>query len=97
MTDTTSIAPDADQNAGRGRPNGSLSTMLLPELKKVAHDMGLAGTSSMKKSDLVSAISAAQSGGAQSGGAPAAKSGRTRRPRGENIAESAVSSAARRR
>ncbi len=93
MTDTTSIAPDADQNSGRGRANGSLSTMLLPELKKVAHDMGLAGTSSMKKSDLVSAISAAQSGGAQSGagGAPAAKAGRTRRPRGESSAESAVS------
>ena len=79
MTDTISIAPDADQNAGRGRADGSLSTMLLPELKKVAHDMGLAGTSSMKKSDLVAAISAAQSGGA-----PAAKAGRTRRPRGGN-------------
>ncbi len=79
MTDTISIAPDADQDSGRGRPHGSLSTMLLPELKKVAHDMGLAGTSSMKKSDLVAAISAAQSGGA-----PAARAGRTRRPRGGN-------------
>ena len=78
MTDTISIAPDAEQNAGGGRPNSSLSAMLLPELKKVAHDMGLAGTSSMKKSDLVAAISAAQSGGA-----PAARTGRTRRPRGE--------------
>jgi transcription termination factor Rho len=79
VTDTISIAPDADQDSGRGRPQGSLSTMLLPELKKVAHDMGLAGTSSMKKSDLVAAISAAQSGGA-----PAARAGRTRRPRGGN-------------
>jgi transcription termination factor Rho len=78
VTDTISIAPDADTNTGGGRPNGNLSAMLLPELKKVAHDMGLAGTSSMKKSDLVAAISAAQSGGA-----PAAKAGRTRRPRGE--------------
>ena len=78
MTDTISIAPDAEQNAGGGRPNSSLSAMLLPELKKVAHDMGLAGTSSMKKSDLVAAISAAQSGGA-----PAARTGRTRRPRAE--------------
>ncbi len=77
MTDTISIAPDADKNPG-GRPSGNLSAMLLPELKKVAHDMGLAGTSSMKKSDLVAAISAAQSGGA-----PVAKAGRTRRPRGE--------------
>ena len=88
MTDTTSIAPDVDQGAGSGRPNGSLSTMLLPELKKVAHDMGLAGTSSMKKSDLVAAISAAQSGGA-----PAARSGRTRRPRGANGGDSAGSPA----
>ena len=41
MTDTISIAPDADTNAGRSRGDGNLSTMLLPELKKVAHDMGL--------------------------------------------------------
>ncbi len=82
MTDTISIAPDADANAGRSRTQGSLSAMLLPELKKVAHDMGLAGTSSMKKSDLVAAISAAQSGGA-----PAARSGRTRRPRGESAGD----------
>ena len=84
MTDTTSIAPDVNQSAGGGRPHGSLSTMLLPELKKVAHDMGLAGTSSMKKSDLVAAISSAQSGGA-----PVARSARTRRPRAENGGESA--------
>ncbi len=86
MTDTISIAPDADSTAGRGRPSGSLSTMLLPELKKVAHDMGLAGTSSMKKSDLVAAISAAQSGSA-----PAAKSVRTRRPRAEGGGGTAAS------
>ena len=89
MTDTTSMAPDVDKSAGSGRPNGNLSTMLLPELKKVAHDMGLAGTSSMKKSDLVAAISSAQSGGA-----PVARSARTRRPRTENGGESSGSSAA---
>ncbi len=89
MTDTTSIAPDVDKSAGSGRPNGNLSTMLLPELKKVAHDMGLAGTSSMKKSDLVAAISSAQSGGA-----PVARSARTRRPRTETGGESAGGPAA---
>jgi transcription termination factor Rho len=88
VTDTISIAPDADKNPGGGRPDGNLSTMLLPELRKVAHDMGLAGTSSMKKSDLVAAISSAQSGGA-----PVARSGRSRRPRGENGGESAGSPA----
>jgi transcription termination factor Rho len=85
VTDTISIAPDADDRSGRGRSTGSLSTMLLPELKKVAHDLGLAGTSSMKKSDLVAAIAAAQSGQA-----PAARAGRTRRPRGGNGADGAA-------
>ncbi len=78
MTDTISIAPDAQQSSDRGRTNGNLSAMLLPELKKVAHDLGLSGISSMKKSDLVAAISAAQSGSA-----PPARAGRTRRPRVE--------------
>jgi transcription termination factor Rho len=83
VTDTLSIAPDADEKPGRSRPTGNLSTMLLPELKKVAHDMGLTGTSSMKKGDLVAAISAAQSGGATPpSGATAEKPGRTRRSRG---------------
>ena len=74
MTDTISIAPDVDQSAGSGTASGGLSAMRMPELKKVAHDMGLSGTSGMKKSDLVAAISAAQSGSA-----PASKaSGRGR-------------------
>jgi transcription termination factor Rho len=85
VTDTISIAPDTDDRSGSGRSTGSLSTMLLPELKKVAHDMGLAGTSSMKKSDLVAAIAAAQSGEA-----PAARGGRARRPRGGSGAEGAA-------
>ncbi|MGB8020853.1 MAG: Rho termination factor N-terminal domain-containing protein, partial [Candidatus Nanopelagicales bacterium] len=63
MTDTISIAPDAEQHAGRGRARGGgLSSMLMPELKKVAHELGLSGVSSMKKSDLIAAISAAQGG-----------------------------------
>jgi transcription termination factor Rho len=94
VTDTISIAPDAEQSPGRSRSTGSLSTMLLPELKKVAHDMGLAGTSSMKKSELVAAIGAAQSGGATSpGGAAAEKPGRTRRPRGNKGAAADASEA----
>ena len=68
--------------------------MLLPELKKVAHDMGLSGVSSMKKSDLVAAISAAQSGGPSS----PKQSGRTRTRKGDGAqapssAESAPQSA----
>jgi transcription termination factor Rho len=72
VTDTISIAPDAEQKAGRGRQGGALSAMLLPELKKVAHEMGLSGVSSMKKSDLIAAIGAAQ------GGAPFERESRSR-------------------
>jgi transcription termination factor Rho len=63
VTDTISVAADTQERSGSGRASGGLSTMLLPELKKIAHEMGLSGVSSMKKSDLVAAISAAQSGG----------------------------------
>jgi transcription termination factor Rho len=62
VTDTISIAPDTDQATSGRRPDGALSAMLLPELKKVAHQMGITGFSSMKKSDLIAAIAAAQSG-----------------------------------
>ena len=52
-----------------------LSSMLLPELKQLAQQLGIPGASGMRKSDLVAAI-----GGAQ-GGAPAASSTSTERPR----------------
>ncbi len=78
MTDTISIAPDAEQTAERGRSTGGLSTMLMPELKKLAHEMGLSGVSSMKKSDLVAAIDAARSGNAPSGSTGAPSRGRPR-------------------
>jgi transcription termination factor Rho len=63
VTDTISIA--ADSETGTGRPSGNLSTMLLPELKKVAHELGLSGVSGMRKGDLIAAISAAQGGAGQ--------------------------------
>ena len=65
MTDTISIAADAEQRTGNGRSSGNLSTMLLPELKKVAHELGLSGVSAMRKGDLIAAISAAQAGAGQ--------------------------------
>ena len=63
MTDTISIGPDTDQAAGDGRPSG-LSAMRLPDLRSMAHELGLSGVSSMKKGDLVAAITAVQAGGA---------------------------------
>ncbi len=82
MTDTINIAQDSAAE-GKGRPAGGLSAMHMPELKKVAHDLGLSGVSSMKKSDLVAAISAAQSGATSS----PKQSGRTRSRKGV-VAES---------
>ncbi len=40
----------------------STSKMLLPELKKLAGELGIAGSSAMRKGDLVSAINAKQAG-----------------------------------
>ena len=57
MTDTTTAA-----KSGNG-----LSSMLLPELKQLASSLGITGASAMRKSDLVAAIAAKQSGGSGSG------------------------------
>ncbi|MEW1953994.1 transcription termination factor Rho [Terrabacter sp. NPDC080008] len=51
------------------RPVSGLSAMKLDELKGVASSMGITGTTKMRKSDLVEAIKARQSGGSS---APAA-------------------------
>ncbi|GAA1644318.1 transcription termination factor Rho [Georgenia ruanii] len=52
MTDTVE-APQSASRAGRG---GSLTTMRLPELQAMASEMGLKGTTKMRKSDLIAAI-----------------------------------------
>jgi len=55
--------------AGRSRRRGSgLSGMLLPELQRLAADLGIPGTARMRKGDLVAAISARQVGGDASAG-----------------------------
>src|SRR6478736_2275458 len=46
------------------RPVSGLAAMKLDELKGVASSMGIKGTTKMRKSDLVEAIKARQSGGA---------------------------------
>ena len=62
--------------------------MLLPELKKKAASMGIAGASTMRKGDLVAAIKAQQSGGSSSSRGTSSNdadsgSTRTRKPREE--------------
>ena len=69
VTDTSQIAP-ADPAAGGGQRTGSLSALRLPELQAVAAQLGISGTARMRKSDLVEAIKARESGG---GTAPAAE------------------------
>ena len=92
MTETT-------QNT---RKSGSLSTMLLPELKSLASSMGIPGASGMRKADLVSAISAKQGGGSArtsssdsagaSAGAQARESREDRPARSQDRAETAEGS-----
>ena len=61
VTETTSAA----------RPSDGLSGKLLPELKAMAAKLGIAGTSGMRKGDLVAAIAAHQgASGSANGGRP---------------------------
>ncbi|MGW5361339.1 transcription termination factor Rho [Actinopolymorpha pittospori] len=102
MTDTTDLttsqAPDAvmagsSDNDGpvrtRRRASG-LTGMVLAELQQVAQGMGITGTARMRKSQLIDAIKAAQSGSAPAAAAdetpasrPAAKRGSRASTRGE--------------
>ncbi|CAM3793014.1 transcription termination factor Rho [Occultella aeris] len=56
MTETINTST----GSGRG---GALSSLRLPELQALAAELGLRGTAKMRKSDLVTAIRAARSGG----------------------------------
>jgi transcription termination factor Rho len=70
VTETTEAAPKRRSGTG-------LSGMLLPELKQMAAGLGIKGIGGMRKSQLIDAIKAAQSGGqsGQSGSQAGAQSG----------------------
>ncbi len=72
MSDTTTTTP-----AGR-----DLSSLLLPELKKIASEMGISGARGMRKGDLVAAIQQQSAGSSRSAGSSgdgsSAKSERSR-------------------
>jgi len=57
--------------AGSTSSTGALTSLRIPELQAIAGQLGIKGTSKMRKSDLVSAISAAQTGGAKRSSRPA--------------------------
>jgi len=87
VTEST-ITAEAESTTSSGKKSGGLSTMLLPELKKKAASMGIAGASTMRKGDLVAAIKAQQSGGSSSSRGTSSNdadsgSARTRKPREE--------------
>ncbi len=68
-TDQPTSAETPRRTGGRG-----LSSLLLPELKRIAAELGIKGAGGMRKGQLVEAITAAQGGGASEGAA----GGRTR-------------------
>ena len=78
--DTTTENGPAE-SAGGQSGRGSLSTMVLPELRALATEVGVKGISGMRKGDLIAAIREQQNGGGRAkaandaapAGAPAAQ------------------------
>ena len=107
MTDTDLItAPSVadDQGAPKTKPRAGLSGMVLTELRSLAGELGIKGTSGMRKGDLIAAIKERQGAGAPAadvqkatapkaeavaGEAPKAARGTTRRTKTATSAESA--------
>ena len=77
MTETTQT-----DSTTTPRKSGGLSSMLLPELKSLAGQLGIPGASGMRKADLISAISARQVPASRAE-RPAAEPERPRRERAE--------------
>ncbi|MBB3752973.1 transcription termination factor Rho [Mycolicibacterium sp. BK634] len=62
QTEAPAVTAETPSSGGAGRA-GSLSTMVLPELRALANQVGVKGTSGMRKSDLIAAIKEHQNGG----------------------------------
>jgi transcription termination factor Rho len=72
VTTDNSADPDASgsaTDANHSASDGSLATMVLPELRALANRAGVKGTSGMRKNELIAAIRESRQGGAN--GAPA--------------------------
>ena len=97
MTDTDLItAPSVadDQGAPKTKPRAGLSGMVLTELRSLAGELGIKGTSGMRKGDLIAAIKERQGAGS-----PAADAQKATAPKAEAVAgeaPKAVRSATRR-
>lgn len=84
MTDTTTGDNAAPANSEQPRRSGALSAMRLAQLQQLASSMGITGTAKMRKSDLIAAIRAQQSGSSAPASAPAKRSAKTEQPKGED-------------
>ncbi|WP_372493203.1 transcription termination factor Rho [Gordonia alkaliphila] len=74
---------DTDLSTPAAAPRG-LSSMLLPQLRGLAGELGIKGTSGMRKGDLIDAIRTHQSGGAaRKAAAPAAEPPKAEAPKTE--------------
>jgi transcription termination factor Rho len=71
MPVTADVAGAGGSGSTAGTAGGSLSTMVLPELRALAGKVGVKGTSGMRKSDLIAAIRERQSGTGSEAKAPA--------------------------
>ncbi len=82
MTDTTTGENAAPEAGSTPRRSGALSAMRLAQLQQLASSMGITGTAKMRKSDLIAAIRAQQSGSSAPSSAqkPATKPAETDRP-----------------
>ncbi len=84
MTDTDLItAPSVadDQGATKTKARAGLSGMVLTELRSLAGELGIKGTSGMRKGDLIAAIKERQGAGAPASDAPKAAATKAEAPK----------------
>jgi transcription termination factor Rho len=67
ITTTGGPAVNVESPAERPSKSGSLSTLVLPELRALASQVGVKGTSGMRKTELIAAIKEVQGGGSGNG------------------------------
>ena len=87
----------SDNDARPSASDGSLATMVLPELRALANRSGVKGTSGMRKSELIAAIresrQGGQSNGASTNGGPGSESATHDTKPAENHPEAATDNA----
>ncbi len=73
MTETTELPTASEGNSTQAPTGGGLAGLKLAQLQALASQLGITGSSRMRKSDLVAAISSHQRGGAVADRKPAQK------------------------